>query len=216
MTPPPDNQKIYHITHVDNLAAIAQAGRLLSDSRMMASDSGCTVVGMSDIKRRRLEGIEVACHRGTRVGDYVPFYFCPRSIMLYILHMGNHPSLTYRGGQRPIIHLQADLHEAIRWASENGRQWAISDRNAGTYVVEFYNDLAGLDNVDWQAVGSTDFRDPVVKEGKQAEFLMHDWFPWELIERIGVIDLQRNAQAEQAIGSADHKPLVMVERGWYY
>ncbi len=216
MTAPPDNPKIYHITHVDNLAAITQAGLLLSDARTAAAESSCTVVGVSEIKRRRLEEIEVTCHRGTRVGQYVPFYFCPRSIMLYILHMANHPDLTYRGGQRPIVHLQADLHAAIRWATANGRQWAISDRNAGTYVAEFYSNPTDLDKVDWQSVAATDFRSMSAKEGKQAEFLMHESFPWELIECIGVIDAQRQTQAQQAISAAGHKPLVKVEPGWYY
>ncbi len=48
-------------------------------------------------RRRRLP---VPCHPGTWVGDYVPFYFCPRSVMLYVISRKNHPSLTYRGGQR--------------------------------------------------------------------------------------------------------------------
>ena len=109
----PDNPKIYHITHVDNLAAIAHADKILSDARRLTSTTNCTVVGMSSIKRRRLEEIEVSCHPGTRVGEYVPFYFCPRSIMLYILYMANHPDLAYRGGQRSIIHLQADLYAVI-------------------------------------------------------------------------------------------------------
>jgi ssDNA thymidine ADP-ribosyltransferase, DarT len=28
------------------------------------------------------------------VGEYVPFYFCPRSITLFLLHKGNHVDLT--------------------------------------------------------------------------------------------------------------------------
>ena len=213
---PPSHPKIYHITHVDNLAAIVQAGEILSDSRMLEANSGCTVVGMSDIKRRRLEEIEVSCHPGTLVGQYVPFYFCQRSIMLYILYMANHPNLTYQGGQRPIVHLQADLYKTVEWADDNRRRWAISDRNAGIYVAGFFNSLDGLGKVDWHAVAATDFRDPVVKEGKQAEFLMHESFPWELIEHIGTMDPGMKAQTEQAIRSAVHKPLVNVRRGWYY
>jgi len=215
MTPIPVNPKIYHITHLDNVAQIAQAGVILSDARMLSSGGG-TIVGMSSIKRRRLEEIEVTCHRGTRVGQYVPFYFCPRSIMLYILHMGNHPDLTYRGGQRPIVHLQANVREGVEWADRNGRRWAFSDRNAGTYVTGFYNNLDVLHEVDWEAVASTDFRSMTVKEGKQAEFLMYDSFPWELVERIGVVDARVKAKIEAAIASAGHKPIVTVERGWYY
>ena len=61
MSEPPDNPKIYHITHVDNLAAIVHAGEILSDARRLASPTDCTIVGMSNIKRRRLEEIEVSC-----------------------------------------------------------------------------------------------------------------------------------------------------------
>ena len=212
----PDNPKIYHITHVDNVGSIVCAGRILSDARMPVSNSGYTVIGMSTIKRRRLEEIEVGCHPGTRVGQYVPFYFCPRSIMLYILYRGNHPELTYRGGQRPIVHLQADLHEAVQWARDNRRRWAITDRNAGNRLAEFFDTLDDLDKVDWQAVATTDFRDLEVKEGKQAEFLMYGEFPWELVERVGVIDSRMKTRAEQTIRSCRHKPVVKVEPGWYY
>ena len=33
--------------------------------------------------------------------------------MLYVIHCANHPELAYRGGQQPIIHLEADLHQHI-------------------------------------------------------------------------------------------------------
>ena len=73
-------------------------------------------IGMSGIKRRRLDELEVSCHPDTKVGDYVPFYFCPRSIMLYLIYMANHPELSYRGGQEPIVHLEADMIDAVAWA----------------------------------------------------------------------------------------------------
>ena len=111
----PTHPKIYHITHVRNLPQIVEAGVLWSDAKRIELGLSCDVVGMSHIKQRRLREIEVSCHEGTHVGDYVPFYFCPRSIMLYILHMGNHPDLNYNGGQRPILHLQADLHAVVEW-----------------------------------------------------------------------------------------------------
>ena len=41
------------------------------------------------------------CYPDNFVGEYVPFNFCPRSVMLYILHMGNAEGLTYHGGQGP-------------------------------------------------------------------------------------------------------------------
>jgi len=76
--------KIYHITHIQNLNNILNDKMLWSDSKRLEFGLDCEIVGMSEIKRRRLEELEVKCHSGTMVGEYVPFYFCPRSIMLYI------------------------------------------------------------------------------------------------------------------------------------
>jgi len=88
----PKKLKIYHITHIRNLNDILNDKMLWSDSKRLELGLDCEIVGMSEIKKRRLEELEVKCHNGTMVGEYVPFYFCPRSIMLYILYMGNHPS----------------------------------------------------------------------------------------------------------------------------
>ncbi len=112
---PPKNPKIYHITHLENLPQIVD-NVLWSDAERIRRGLNCTIVGMSEIKRRRREELEVNCNVGTKVGEYVPLYLCPRSIMLFLLHRGNHPDLTYRGGQRPIVHLEADLRTVVEWA----------------------------------------------------------------------------------------------------
>lgn len=212
----PDHPKIYHITHVDNLPSIATGIGLVSDAQRIASDLFCSLVGMSTIKQRRLEEIEVACHPGTKVGQYAPFYFCPRSIMLYILRIGNHPDVTYREGQRPIIHLQADFYQVITWANSNAVPWAFSSGNAGSYLTSFYNDPAQLSEINWEAVTATDFRDAKIKEGKQAEFLMFDVFPWTLIEKVGTIDSTMATKVHTALATAGHQPTITVEPSWYF
>jgi len=212
----PTNPKIYHITHVRNLPQIVEAGVLWSDAKRINLGLDCDVVGMAKIKRRRLDEIEVACHPGTKVGEYVPFYFCPRSIMLYILDKGNHPDLDYHEGQRPIVHLQADLVTVVEWAKREGRRWAFSDRNAGAYYVDFYSDVAQLDQVNWEAVATNQWREASVKEGKQAEFLIHESFPWELVESVGVVDPSIERQVNGILASVQARPTVIVERGWYY
>ncbi len=55
---------------------------------------------MSEIKRRRVEELEVDCHPGTKVGDYVPFYFCPRSVMLFVDPPPQPPGLDLSGRSR--------------------------------------------------------------------------------------------------------------------
>jgi len=212
----PNKPKIYHITHVDNLSQIARSGCLWSDARRHSENCQCRIVGMSEIKRRRLKEIEVTCHSGTKVGQYVPFYFCPRSIMLYLLHRGNHQDMDYHEGQGPIVHLKADLIRSVEWAKQSGRKWAFTDRNAGSYLTSFYNFLDQLDKINWEAVFATNWSDALIKEGKQAEFLMLDSFPWELVDKIGVIDQKVQVQVQQIIRNSPHKPLVTVEQKWYY
>jgi hypothetical protein len=77
---------IYHITHIDNLTTIIADGCLWSDRRLLGTRAERVVIGLGNIKRRRLNEPPVHCHPGTMVGDYVPFYFCPRSPMLYMIH----------------------------------------------------------------------------------------------------------------------------------
>ena len=97
--------RIYHITHVDNLPSIIECGRLWSDAERIRQGLTHENVGLTEIKESRLRERPVHCYPTTMVGDYVPFYFCPRSIMLYLLHRGNREGLSYTGGQRPIVHL---------------------------------------------------------------------------------------------------------------
>lgn len=216
MTPPPERPKIYHITHVDNLRSIVADGALLSDAAILARRGPVQAIGMSSIKRRRVGELEVACHTGTQVGDYVPFYFCPRSVMLYVIHRANHPELAYRGGQEPIVHLEADLYRVIQWADTSGVRWAFSLSNAGAYYTEFRSRVEDLDQLDWNAVEATDFREPDVKERKQAEFLVHERFPFQLVDRIGVRSAAIRSRAIGTLAGANRNPVVEVRTDWYF
>ena len=212
--PIPDRPKIYHIVHVDNLASICGDGCLWSDAEMVQRQGG-TLIGMESIKQRRLR-LPVSCHPVTCVGEYVPFYFCPRSIMLFVIHCANHPELAYRDGQQPIVHLEADMHAVAEWAEANGRRWAFSLSNAGAVYTQFSSELARLDEINWDAVTARDFRPADVKESKQAEFLVQQSFPWQLVERIGVHSRGIAQRVNAAMNEADHRPSVEIRREWYY
>lgn len=212
---PPPHPKIFHITHLKNLPGIVD-GQIWSDAKRLSQNLACTLVGMSEIKRRRLEELRIPCCGNRFVGEFVPFYFCPRSIMLYLLHRGNHENLNYTGGQSPILHLQADLTSVIHWANDQRRLWAISRGNAGSRYRSFFANWNQLDELSWDAIAANDWKDPIIKEAKQSEFLLLDSFPWALIESIGVIsDARRNAVLE-AIANATHQPPVFVKPEWYY
>ena len=136
--------------------------------------------------------------------------------MLYILYKGNHPEITYHGGQKPLVHIVADLRATVAWADTQARRWAITSGNAATSYTPFYADLGDLDKVDWEAVEARDWSEAATKEGKQAEFLLHESFPWDLVESIGVLDAAVADQARAALRGAGNQPNISVERLWYY
>ena len=207
--------RIYHIVHVDRIASIVHDGNLWCDAEINRRASPGTTIGMGAIKQRRLS-LPVSCHLGDFVGDYVPFNFCPRSIMLYLLYQSNHPNLSYRGGQGPIVHLEADLHRVVDWAIANGRRWAFSLSNAGATYAQFRSTIGQLNEVNWPAVAATDFRPADIKEGKQAEVLVHHSFPWPLVERIGVSSRSVLEHVAQAIADSTHRPAAAIMPDWYY
>jgi len=114
--PMPADPKIYHIVHVDRLPSIIADGRLWCDAEVVRRSPPGTTIGMNSIKQRRLNELTLTSRLFLRVGDCVPFYFCPRSIMVYLIHQADHPELAYHGGQQPIVHVEADMRQTVAWA----------------------------------------------------------------------------------------------------
>ena len=212
MDAPPKRPKIYHITHADNLPDILSDGYLLSDSSVASRDGPTVMIGMSDVKHRRLRKLLGSCHPDTVVGDYVPFHFGPRSIMLYVIHMGER--VDYKGGQGSIIHLEADLCRVVERAKAENRKWAIASDSAAARYTEFKADLGVVKKLNWERINARNWKDD--RTGKQAEFLIHERFEVELVERIGVANAEIRAQVERMLRDHRSQPKVEVRRDWYY
>lgn len=217
--PVPARPKIYHIVHVDRLASIVSDGFLWSDAEMLKRQGVGTTIGMSKIKTRRLNELSLSCYPNLRVGHCTPFYFCSRSVMLYLIYCKNE-ELSYKGGQEPIIHLEADFEATIAWAQQTNRRWAFTLSNAGAYYFEDRSDIAHLDEINWNAVQAHRWSgngvSRSVKEGKQAEFLIERAFPWHLIERIGVFSHAFVQQVSNSMSDAAHRPVIEIRKEWYY
>ncbi len=206
MAEKPQKVVIYHITDVTNLPGILADGCLHSDAVMAGRDP--TVIGYDHIKKRRLEEIQVPCCDGRFVGEFVPFYYCPRSPMLYVINQGT----TGRpvGCQTSIIHLVSTVPEAVNL----GHTWAVSDGNAGAFHTSFYASLDALDSLDWAAIGAKYWQSQAHE--KQAEFLVADFFPWTSILGIGCHNSEVAEQVRALLVDISHQPKVYVMPSWYY
>lgn len=209
----PNTIKIYHIVHIDRLNSIISDGFLLSDRMISQRINNGSMIGLSNIKQRRLNELTLNSYSDLYVGDCVPFYFCPRSVMLYLIYSRD-PELAYQEGQEQIIHLQADFHQVIDWANDQNIHWAFTTSNAGSYYFNDFNNLNDLNKIDWNAVQARQWQN--CKEGKQAEFLLAHQFPWYLIERIGVYSNAGYHRVMNIMQNTRHRPHVEVIRSWYY
>ncbi len=211
----PKNIKIYHILHIDKLSSVIKDNALYSDSKLLKINPAGTTIGMPKIKKRRLEELTLSSYPDLHVGDCVPFYFCPRSVMLYLFHMNNHQEIDYHGGQEPIIHLEADFYKVINWANSCGRRWVFTLSNAGSYYFEDRTDLNDLNQINWSAVNAKQWRN--CREEKQAEFLLEEEFPLNLIERIGVYSNRYLLEVKRNFASLSFLPKVEIKKDeWYY
>ena len=203
----PEDVSIFHITDVENLPGIIESGGLLSDAEM-ANREPAAVIGYSHIKLRRLNEIRVECCADRFVGEFVPFYFCPRSPMLYTINMGN----TGRepGCQRTIVHLVSTVHAGVSL----GRSWSISDGNAGSFSAMFSCSLTALGELNWQLLNANDWHGQTFQ--KSAEFLVLEFFPWTRITRLACHNQEIAAQVGSLLQSAQHRPLLEIRPDWYY
>ena len=206
----PARTAIYHITDVANLPAILAQGGLISDAAMIAQRrEPASRIAFEHIKaRRRAKRIPGAGNR--TVHEFVPFYYCPRSPMLFTVNQGNTGKPV--GYQSQVLHL---VSSAARGAIL-GRAWAISGGNAGAdYEVAFFHELADLERLDWEVIRSNDWGGDRLHR-KQAEFLVADFFPWEQLVFIGCHNEAIAAQVGHLLAGAAHVPRVEVRPHWYY
>lgn len=215
----PDKPKIYHITHVNNLPQIVQVGALWSDRKCVDNNVNCAGIASSEIKQERLYRRPIECHPTTNVGEYVPFYYCPRSVLLYIAKQGNMPGYNYAGGQSPIIHLEFDLTNVIQFAEQKRLRWALSDRNAALQYAKFSKTIEAISTLPWAEIQTHNFSRSAgvdILEKKMSEFLIYDEIPIQMISRIGVFNEETRQKVLQILDKSGYVLDVAVMRSWYF
>jgi hypothetical protein len=204
---------IYHITHIRNLPNVLKDGGLWCDHIVSERNLAFVSIAHQHIKDRRAAK-QVTCPPGGMLADYVPFYFAPRSPMLYAIHRGNVEG--YQGGQKAILHLETSAEQV----AQRGLSIVFTDGHAEMDISTFFTDLNNLNKVDWNIMQTTYWSDTLQdndrKRRRQAEFLVHNFFPLELINRIGVFNKEMVTQVNGLLQPLIQKPIVQVLPTWYY
>ena len=124
---------IYHITHARNLPLILENGGLLAYNQLSQQDIGYENIAYQNIRDRRAD-TPVPLPPGGNLHDYIPFYFAPRSPMLYTINRGNVEEVQ---DQRQIIHLVAYAQDVQAASIE----FLFTDGHGIMVFTEYFNQL---------------------------------------------------------------------------
>jgi hypothetical protein len=221
----PTPVRLFHITAIDNLAAICQQGALVSKNALCAK--GLAYQNIAHLGAQTTRSVKpVPNPPGGSVHDYVPFYFAPRSPMLSALHNGNVAGCLYK--QDDILHFETTVERA----TASNSAFVFYDRNATKPYSLAFTDLAELARqVAWDLLTEAPrldgfckyfFDNPTAEkylgrmERRQAEFLLKHRVHLSVMTRIGVAnkvkaDVVRNILAETGVALS-----VEVKTDWYF
>lgn len=202
---------IYHFTHRDNFYNMLAKGGLCCDADL--DQSAYKNIGNQSIKARRFRRQVTTAPFGV-VADYVPFYFSPRSPMLYVIHRGNVPSVNY--GQDQVVYLCCNVNDIF-----GNYQCCFTDRNAAVDIALFYSDRSKMkDVIDWELMRSIMWNntpdDTDRMERRMAEFLIHKFAPIQLIREIGVYDQMNYKYINACLQSCRASIPIKIKREWYF
>jgi len=204
---------LFHITNIDNLESIIRADGLYSKNRVSSLGLSYTSIANENIQEQRTT-LTIPFNPGGCLHDYVPFFFCIRPPMLYLIKQGGVE--TYSGNQEEIIYLVT----AIELIVKHSLQFVFTDGHAIMKITQFYDSLDELNKIDWKLIrakywaDTTD--DPDRKRRRQAEFLLYEHLPWCLIKGLVVFNERMLGTVNEILKGHKHVPKVYVKQGWYY
>lgn len=170
----------YRICNIRNLAHILEAGLCTKNHPSASSQfypiGNPDIIGTRDTTPVRLEGYG-------SIGDYVPFYFTPRSIMLFNIVTGYYAPIVPQLSREQIIVIRSEISQL-----SESKRFFFTDGQANSAYSKHYTDLKDLHKIDWESIQKSNFQKSDLDTDRprryQAEFLVHSHVPLEFIESI--------------------------------
>lgn len=208
-----ESKLLYHITNYRNLPSILEKKGLSAYSQVADDQIPYTDISHQSIQSRR-STTPILLPPNGMLHDYVPFYFAPRSPMLYAIKQGIVDG--YTGTQNDIIYLvtRTDIIENA------GNDYVFTNGHAIILWTEFYNKLSDLDQIDWEVMESNYWNDtdehPDRKRKRQSEFLVHQFVDFSLLLGIGVRSEQMKNTVNQMLKEYHKETEVLIRPSFYY
>ncbi|WP_043731186.1 type II toxin-antitoxin system toxin DNA ADP-ribosyl transferase DarT [Nocardia asiatica] len=213
MTARPNPTWVYHITRLEHLPSMIEHG-IWSDR--LASERSLTTISVAHghIKARRAQR-RVPVGPGGTLADYVPFYFAPRSPMLYAIHKGN--VANHNSDCTRIVYLVTSVQQL----RQRGHIVVGSDRHAVMSYARFTADDSELTGfVDWALMEQRLWFDvpeyPDRSERRQAELLVHEHVAWDSIQGVATRTEAVNIEVRRLIEASGRSTRTAAKPEWYF
>lgn len=205
---------IYHFTHANNLPKILETGYLYCKNKL-PTDAQVVDISFQNVQEKR-RNRQVNCGPGGILHDYVPFLFATSSPMMFLISRGGVEGRS-KDTTSPIY-----VVSSVRRVQDEHLSFAFSDGHPIVALSSFYEETADLDKVDWKVMRlkywqDTD-KDSDRERRRQAEFLVHETFPWEAVEYLAVRtpDMKRRLDKYLSEKWPHRIRPVEVRPSWYF
>ena len=193
----PEKILLYRIIHWQNVEHALRHGLCYSEHPQ--ADPNFINIGHEQlISDRHTHPITQLTDAGS-LGEYIPFYFGPYSLMLLMIKNGTPP--VQKRPQEDIVYMISSV-QAIKDA---GLEYCFTDKQAKKALAGFYRDDKDLDKIDWEVVKAQYWRNTPEyidrQDRKQAEFLVRYHVPVACISWLAVKTEERKRYFEEMIAN---------------
>lgn len=195
---------VFRLTHIDNIKYIMSKGLVRASSPLR--DENYVSIGDVQVRKDRK-------YQGYQLSDFMPFYFGPRSPMLYVIQHGFNGVPKVK--PEDIVYCVIRIEDIIK----NDIDCIFTDGHALSSLTNYYykSSLANLNNiVNYDDVYSTYWNiedDPDLKRRKEAELLINEDLPAQYIR--GIVVYNETAK-EHLISIGVDANLIVVMPGYYF
>jgi hypothetical protein len=202
-------QRIHHVTHLSNLAAILTSGLLRSDAAGAEPTLDMSSPSNRDVRR-------ITPLAGGTVADYVPFYLTPNAALWDVVRAGgSDPRLSDLSRGLPASEFVVLVSTVGRAAQASGASQSQSpivaaDGDAADPRTRFTATIDDYQRVLRRLLGDQDSEDAL-----RGEFLVRDSVPFDAIMLVGVANDRARDSVRDLLDSSKFVPRVAVHPPWF-
>ncbi len=210
-------QRIYHVTHSSNLAAILASGALHADASD-AWDSRPAVDISSEHNRAARRATVIDGSSGVRVADYVPFFLSPDASLWSTIRAGDDdhrlsPDIRGIAASEFVVLVTTVTSVAGARSTDAGPgsvPIVVADGDAADSGTRCTTARDAYERMLRQLITNED-----VDAVRHAELLVKDTVPFSAISLIGVINERTRDTVKTILASSEFSPRVAVHPPWF-